>query len=240
MAAFTGTQVFGKAPRPNLNVVSQVQTEDVSFATKAVLDLDTPSAALDTIIEATTAGTDGNSITIAAVADGSGTGTLTRSGTAFTFHFEAMATTVSNFEALVDGLAGADDLIAVKTTGTGATVLDVGDAFAATALAGGLADNDTLARKFPIDKEHGHWSLHTIIDGTPTGTVKFYYSNLPYPDPDTLTHWVLDSTKTITLSGSAVSTHSSGVNHISEHMLCVVNLTAGSGTVVGWATAGGN
>lgn len=110
-------------------------------ALKASLDLDTPSVDLDTIIEATTAGEDGNSITIAAVDDGTGTGTLTRDGTDFTFHFEDAVTTVGDFEALVAALAGADDLIAVKTGGTGATVLVTADAFEATPLAGGTNAN---------------------------------------------------------------------------------------------------
>lgn len=93
---------------------------------------------LDTVIEATTAGTAGNSLTLALVAGGSGTGVLSRIGNAFTFTFETAVTTVADFEAAVTALAGADDLIAVKTPGTGATVLVTADAFAATALAGGL------------------------------------------------------------------------------------------------------
>lgn len=96
---------------------------------------------LDTVIDATTAGAAGNSITLAATADGSGTGTLLRSGTAFVFHFEAGVTTVANFETLVAALAGGDDLFGVKTGGTGGTALVSGSAFVATALAGGIDGN---------------------------------------------------------------------------------------------------
>lgn len=241
---FTGAQVFGQAPRPQLNTGSQLLPETVQFLTKATLALDPlTSGNMDTILEATTAGTAGNSLTLALVHDAgaAGTGTLTRVGNDFTFTYLGGTTTVGNFETAVTALAGADDLIAVKTAGTGADVLSATlDLLTATALAGGLDDDDTLAREFPVDNEHGHWSMHTIIGAGGTGSVKFYYSNLPYPDPATLTHWVEDSTKAITLSGSAVSTHSSGVNHIAERMLCVINLTAGSCTIVGWASAGGN
>ncbi len=242
--AFNGTQVFGKAPRPNLEESSQLLGELVSFSTKATLALDPLTAGnMDTVLEATTAGTDGNSITIALVhsAGAANTGTLTRVGTAFTFTFKGGTTTVGDFESAVTALAGADDLIAVGTGGTGGDVLSATlDLLVATPLAGGLADDDTLARAFRMDNENGNWSMHTIIGAGGTGTVKFYYSNLPYPRPDTLTDWVEDTDKDFVLSGSAVSTYSSGVSRIAEQILCVVNLTAGSCTVVGWATAGSN
>ena len=83
----------------------------------------------------------GNSITMAATADGSGTGSITRAGTDFTFHFEAGVTTVANFETLVAALAGGDDLFGTKTGGTGVTVLDAGAAFAAITLANGVEPN---------------------------------------------------------------------------------------------------
>jgi hypothetical protein len=97
-------------------------------------------AALNTVIEATFAGDQGNRFTFAAVGDKvSAAATLLRSGNAFTLHFEPGVTDVTAVEALITGLAGVDDLIAVKTGGTGATKLAAGTAFAATALAGGVA-----------------------------------------------------------------------------------------------------
>ncbi len=242
---FTGTQIFGIAPRPRLNAVAQIEGEALSFLTKAVLALDPLTLGnMDTILEATDGGTAGNSLTIALVhsAGAPNPGALTRLVNAFTFTYKGGTTTVGDFEAAVTALAGADDLIAVKTAGTGGDVLHAtNDVLTATALAGGLADNDTVARKFPIDKAHGMWSVQVIIPaGTFTGSVDFYYSNLPYPDPDNLTHWIEDTDKDYALSDTASSVMTFGVDKIAEHGLCVVTLTAGSCTVAGWATAGSN
>ncbi len=110
--------------------------------TKASLALDPLTTGnMDTVLEATTGGTAGNSLTIALVhsAGAANGGTLTRIGNDFTFTYKGGTTTVANFETAVTALAGADDLIAVKTTGTGADVLSATlDLLAATALAGGL------------------------------------------------------------------------------------------------------
>ncbi len=107
-----------------------------SAAAKADLALATLAAGrLNTVIRAKTAGTAGNSITIAAVADGAGVGSLTLVGTAYTFHFANGVTTVTNFQTLITASA----LLEVETTGTGATVLaSATDTFTAHALAGGI------------------------------------------------------------------------------------------------------
>ncbi len=111
-------------------------------AAKASLALDPLTGGnMDTVIEATTAGTAGNSLTIALVhsAGVANGGTLTRVGNAFTFTFKGGTTTVGNFETAVTALAGADDLIAVKTSGTTADVLSATlDLLTATPLAGGI------------------------------------------------------------------------------------------------------
>jgi hypothetical protein len=100
---------------------------------------------INTVLEATTAGVAGDSITMAFVADGSGAGSITRSGTAFTFHYESTVTTITNFEAAIAALAGGDDLIGVKTPGTGATDFEApGDTLAATNFSGGVDLNVTL------------------------------------------------------------------------------------------------
>lgn len=111
-------------------------------AAKSLLALDPLTGGnMDTTLEATTAGTAGNSLTIALVhsAAAANTGTLTRIGNAFTFTFKGGTTTVGNFESAVTALAGADDLIAVKTSGTTTDVLSATlDLLAATNLAGGV------------------------------------------------------------------------------------------------------
>jgi hypothetical protein len=97
-----------------------------------------PLSGLDTVIEAKVIGVAGNMVTLATVADGAGVGNITRIGNAFTFHYATGVTTVANFEAAVAALVGADQLIVVKTPGTGATVLVAPtDTFAATVFGGG-------------------------------------------------------------------------------------------------------
>lgn len=64
------------------------------------------------------------------------------SGNAVTVHYTPGTTTVGDVETLIGALSGDDDIIGVKTAGTGATgatVLQAGDAFGPTALSGGLA-----------------------------------------------------------------------------------------------------
>jgi hypothetical protein len=92
------------------------------------------------VIEATVSGVAGDSITLTSTADGSGAGSITRSGTAFTFHFETEVTTADDFDTAVGALTGADDLIGVKSSaGDPAYALTAAtDAFAATNLAGGV------------------------------------------------------------------------------------------------------
>lgn len=110
-------------------------------AAKAELDLaDLGTGALDTIVEATTAGEDGNEITVELVGDnGAAAGvTIDVTGSVVTIHYEHNVSTVSDVETAITALAGGDDIIGVKTAGTGATVLQAPiDDFGATNLAGG-------------------------------------------------------------------------------------------------------
>lgn len=95
----------------------------------------------NSVIEASTAGFDGNAITVALVGDSAAAAgvTITRSGTAFTIHYESGVSTVADVDAAITALAGANDLIAVKTAGTGATVLTApGANHVAAALSGGV------------------------------------------------------------------------------------------------------
>lgn len=119
--------------------VSVASVQNVA-AVKASLDLGNLGQNVDTVIEATSAGTAGNSLSIT-FEDGSAVdaGVLSRIGNAFTFAFKTGVTTVLDFETAVIALAGADDLIAVKTTGTpGSVLVTADDEFVATNLAGGV------------------------------------------------------------------------------------------------------
>jgi hypothetical protein len=208
---------------------------------KAELDLDTPSTNCDTIIEATDAGTDGNSITILFV-DGSlvDDGELTRDGTDFTFTFKHNVTTVADFEAAVAALAGDDDLIAVKTAGTaGNTLVTTDDEFVATPLAGGTTEANPISRRFAgPEGDNGLWTVHSIIGGSPTGSIKFYHSNLPDPDPDTTADWVLLSALNITLAGSALNSFTKQDGYLAAWVMVRIELTSGSGTAAVWYQTG--
>lgn len=146
---------LGTLATGNLDTVVQARTEgaigngvtvaasgDNDPLTKASLDLSVPgSATLDTVIEAHVGGAAGNAITFATVADGAGGGSITRVGTAFTYHYQDGVSTVGDLETAITALAGADDLIDVKTAGTALNTINApADTFAATPLAGGLDD----------------------------------------------------------------------------------------------------
>jgi hypothetical protein len=120
--------------------VEVTATYESVAATKALIDRTVLQTNLDTEIEATTAGTDGNDLTLTMVGDGvAKAGTIDRADKAFTIHFQPHVSTVTDVEALITGLGGPDDLIAVKTGGTGATVLEEVDAFTSVPFTGGAA-----------------------------------------------------------------------------------------------------
>jgi len=107
--------------------------------TKSSLDLEGPGTNIDTVVQATSPGTDGDAIGIT-FQDGSlvDEGELTVVGTEVTFAFKDGVTTVADFEAAVGALVGDDAIIEVKTAGTGASVLaTTDDEFVSQNLAGG-------------------------------------------------------------------------------------------------------
>ncbi len=73
---------------------------------------------------------------------GTAVATVTRTGTAFVFKYKAGVTTVTQLEALISGLSGDDDILDIKTPGTGANAIQTTTAFVATALAGGADATD--------------------------------------------------------------------------------------------------
>jgi hypothetical protein len=106
-------------------------------STRALLAVDVPAnATWNTIIGAVAPLAAGNAVTLAASADGTGTGSFTVSGNAITWHFAATVTKVSDFEAAIASTPAVAALIMVLTPGTTPTyaLLSAGDAFAATAL----------------------------------------------------------------------------------------------------------
>jgi hypothetical protein len=102
-------------------------------AAKALLDIAPLTTNCETVVRAKTVGVGGNDLTLAFVADGSGSGSLTQSGSALTFHYESGVTTVANFETAV----GSSAVIEVATVDGTGTLTSPGDTFSATAFAGG-------------------------------------------------------------------------------------------------------
>lgn len=132
--------------RSSLNPAMGVRQYNVAIVkrrwigTKAELDLaDAGLGALDTVVRAATAGSDGNSITVSLVADSVDGVTIEEDGTDVTIHVEDSVSTVADVEAAITADA---TLIEVKTAGTGATVLDSDDEFSAASLASG--ENGTI------------------------------------------------------------------------------------------------
>lgn len=114
----------------------------VNASTKASLDVDVPSTNVDTVVQAKLGGADGNSITLATVADGAGAGTLVETAyPTIVFHYASGVTTVADFETAIR----ASTYLDVKTPGTAANVFTApDDTFGATALAGGIAGSFTV------------------------------------------------------------------------------------------------
>lgn len=127
---------------PNIGTLTLAGNAAAEVA--AELDLDTVTGDIDTIIEAAAPGVEGNDITVTIVGDsGAAEGvTIEEVGNAVTIHFETGVSTIADLETAI----GADsDLIAVKTTGTGATVLDAAtDECTAESLAGGATETVTI------------------------------------------------------------------------------------------------
>lgn len=133
-------------------------TDAVIAATKAFKGA--ISTGFNTVIEATTAGAAGNSLSVSLVGDSTSGVTITDDGSNFVIHYKSGTSTVANVETAIAALAGAHDLIGVKTAGTGATVLtapasDSGPKF----LAGGA---DAYIEK-PVVTSNGNVQFPTAV-----------------------------------------------------------------------------
>jgi hypothetical protein len=106
----------------------------LGYGIAATLDLDAVHSEVDTVLRASVVGTDGHAITLAFAPTGSGAGTLSNVGNAWTFEYEDSVTTVADFEAAV--AASDNEAFHVLIDGTGATVIT--DSLTATAFSGGV------------------------------------------------------------------------------------------------------
>ncbi len=121
---------FSVSPKPDEFKVGYVDTVTSVAATKAFKAFGGAGLGdgLDTVIEAHTAGLAGNYIAVELVGDSAGAVSITNSVigdyTYVVIHYQPGVSTVTNVESAITALSGANDLIDVKTAGTGATVLD--------------------------------------------------------------------------------------------------------------------
>ena len=121
-----------------------------AVAAKAELDCGLyADNALDTVLETHAIGADGNDYEIILAGDSPGAAGVTIDidfvNTIMTVHFETTVSTVGDVEAAITALAGAENVIDVKTPGTGATVLvNADDAFGPVSMTGG-ADQETIS-----------------------------------------------------------------------------------------------
>lgn len=129
-------------------------------AVKASKDFgDVGGGNFDTTIEAHTAGEDGNDLEIVLVPDSSSGVSIEIIDSVVLIHYKGGTSTVGNVETAITALSGANDIIDVKTGGTGATVLAAADAVEsklaggsdavaaetmAQALAAAILDNDNF------------------------------------------------------------------------------------------------
>lgn len=172
----TLTTAVGDATNPRLDIVEmkleEVTTnEDRVFTIESVraeLDLGAETTNVDTIIRCPIGGRGGNNVSIAFAATGTGVGSLTRDGNAFTFEYETAVTTVEDFEDAITALSLDDKLIEIESAGTPANVFaDPDDTITATHLAGGV---DPIVASSNIAKTKRVQATFQIKAGTPAAT----------------------------------------------------------------------
>lgn len=167
------SQLVDGGARPDRWMVS---LEASSETARALLDLDTPSADLDTIVQAKAPflGTFGNSIGVVATAtrtDGTVVVTDDLETMTVTIDFDPGASTVLDVE---NAITAQSALISVQTPGTAATVLDAGDVFVRTALAGGTdAATTFIITVWGRDATSKRWGKHNDSYGRIVAGVLF-------------------------------------------------------------------
>lgn len=153
--ATSGDTTFGSLPGTSLvlkistdggSTFPTTRTHAFAAAVKAEKSFSTVGAGhLDSVLQAHNAGLNGNLIDVTLIGDSapaSGVSVVvTPNGDGYhvTVHYESAVSTVGNVETAITALAGPNDVIDVKTPGTGATVLTApADNSGPTLLAGGV------------------------------------------------------------------------------------------------------
>jgi hypothetical protein len=103
---------------------ADLSADDRAEYSKAIIDFASYCTALDTIIEFNTAGSAAFDWTVFVIEGGACTCNAYDDINAIGITYDDGVTTVADVEAAITALAGADDVIDVKTAGTGASVLN--------------------------------------------------------------------------------------------------------------------
>ena len=178
---------------------------DPSMPYAAVLDLGSLTSTIDTIIYTT----DGGDASLAILADGSGPGSLTNTGSAYTFHFRSGVTAVADFEAAITASTGLGVVLADPSPGA---TLGAGDVLVTTTFPGGASKAAAWAAAARLLLEetaaamggkflgyNGLWNQagHVVVQAgflsvADAATVEFYGFNATH-DEAALTHTTLSS-----------------------------------------------
>ena len=154
-----GDSGVGAGVTVNVNAGTKTVTIHYESGVSTVADVNTAITALagaDDVVDVKTAGTGATVLTspndnvgvtnLEGGVDGAGV-IASVSGSLLTVHYQSGVSTVAQVEAAIAALAGADDVIDVKTAGTGATVLTApADNITAAAFAGG---SDAITAEAP-------------------------------------------------------------------------------------------
>lgn len=125
-AALEVAAAFAQSPPPSSVMVAYY--DDVTGAVAAGKAFGSATGPFDTVIEAHTGGTAGNSYHIALIPDSAFAVTIEIDGYSIYIHYQPAVSTITNVETAIAALSGASDVIDVKTGGTGATILAAVDA----------------------------------------------------------------------------------------------------------------
>lgn len=128
------TECFSQSPAPASVKLANIDLSAATPAVKASKAFATVGGGtFDTVIEAHTAGVNGNLIEVILLGDSATTVSIEVFGSASVgytvlIHYKPATSTVTDVESAITALSGVSDVIDVKTAGTGATVLAAGAA----------------------------------------------------------------------------------------------------------------
>ena len=99
----------------------------------------------------------------------------------------------------------------------------------------------THSRRFKGPQRNGNWSyqVKAVSAAGATSTMKFFYSNLPDPDPDTAAHWVDSGITAIDLTATT-TVHATVTGRFPEWIMAQAFIATSGGTVYCWVRSEGS